>query len=161
VPRLMWFKRKVCVVFIGFLVSLVWSAPSGAAPTRSELTLVSAINQVRAANGLEALRIDPRLQRAARSHSRDMVRRSYFAHGPVGQRLVSFGVRAPKVGENLAWGTGALARASAVISHWLASPAHRANLLRPGFRRVGIGRVLGRFGGRSGAAVITADFAGR
>jgi uncharacterized protein YkwD len=145
-------------VFVG---GLVWSATSGAALTRSELTLLSTVNHVRAANGLAPLRIDPQLQRAARAHSSDMIRRGYFAHGPVAQRLSAFGVRGPNVGENLAWGTGALARASAIVSQWLASPPHRANLLRPGFRRIGIGRVSGRFAGQHGAAVVTADFAGR
>jgi uncharacterized protein YkwD len=139
---------------------LVWSAPSGAAPTRAELTLLSAINQVRSAHGLATLRIDPKLQRAARAHSRDMLRRGYFAHGPFGRRMARFGVRGRTVGENIAWGTGPLASAPAVVSHWLASPPHRATMLRPGFRRVGIGRVRGRFAGRRGAALVTADFAG-
>ena len=143
-----------------FVGGLVWSAPSGAAPTRGELTLLAAINQVRTANGLSALRIDPRLQRAARSHSHDMVRRGYFAHGAFPQRMASFRVRGPKLGENLAWGSGHLSRASAMIAQWLASPPHRANLLRPGYRRIGIGRVRGRFAGLR-AAVVTADFAGR
>jgi hypothetical protein len=34
-------------------------------------------------------------------------------------------------------------------------------LLRPGFRRVGIGALRGTFSGVSGALVVTADFAGR
>jgi hypothetical protein len=34
-------------------------------------------------------------------------------------------------------------------------------LLRPGFRRVGIGISLGTFAGHGGATVVTADFAGR
>ena len=153
--------KQLFVVFTVFVGGLVWSAPSGAALTRSELSLLSAVNHVRTSNGLAPLRIDPRLQRAARAHSSDMIRRGYFAHGAVAQRLSAFGVRGPQVGENLAWGTGALARASAIVSQWLASPSHRANLLRPGFRRIGIGRVSGRFAGQRGAAVVTADFAGR
>ena len=43
----------------------------------------------------------------------------------------------------------------------LASPAHRAVLLRPGFRRVGVGAYQGNFAGRHDALVVTADFAGR
>ena len=42
----------------------------------------------------------------------------------------------------------------------MSSPGHRANLLRPGFRRIGIGALVGRFSGYSGATVVTADFAG-
>jgi uncharacterized protein YkwD len=61
-------------------------------------------------------------------------------------------------GENLAWGP---ISASWVVSQWLASPEHRAILLRPGFRRIGIGAYEGSFAGQSGKLVVTADFAGR
>jgi uncharacterized protein YkwD len=119
------------------------------------------MNGVRAAHGLPPLRLDRRLTRAARSHTVDMVRRGYFAHGRVGQRLRAFHVRARRVGENLAWGSGSYASVDSIVAHWLASPPHRANLLRPGFRRVGIGALTGTFDGYGGAIVVTADFAGR
>ena len=119
------------------------------------------MNEVRAAHGLAPLRLDPRLQRAARAHSTDMVRRNYFAHGPFAARLARFGVRGPRVGENLAWGVGAGADPRRVVAQWLASPRHRANLLRRGFRRVGLGLRAGAFAGYSNAVVMTADFAGR
>jgi uncharacterized protein YkwD len=41
------------------------------------------------------------------------------------------------------------------------SPGHRANLLRPGWTRIGLGALTGTFGGYAGATVFTADFAGR
>jgi uncharacterized protein YkwD len=88
-----------------------------------------------------------------------MMRRQYFAHGSVAARALSSGARGPVFGEDLAWGTDVTA--NWVVSRWLASPAHRAVLLRPGFRRVGIGISFGTFAGRGGAAVVTADFAGR
>ena len=69
------------------------------------------------------------------------------------------GARGPVFGENLAWGTGVTAQW--VVDRWLASPSHRAVLLRPGFRRVGIGIAFGAFAGHGSAAVVTADFAGR
>lgn len=119
------------------------------------------MNEVRAAHGLAPLRLDPRLQRAARSHSGDMLRRNYFAHGPFVSRLARFGVRGPRVGENLAWGVGTGADPRRVVQQWLASPRHRANLLRRGFRRVGLGVRAGTFAGYNGALVVTADFAGR
>ena len=123
--------------------------------------VVAAINEARAAHGLPPLRVDPRLQRAARAHSTDMVRRNYFAHGPFASRLARYGVRGPRFGENLAWGVGSAGDAREVVRRWLASPPHRANVLRRGFRRVGTGAVAGRFAGYGNAVVITADFAGR
>jgi uncharacterized protein YkwD len=88
-----------------------------------------------------------------------MLHRQYFAHGSVAGRALAQGARGPVFGEDLAWGTGANARW--VVDQWLASPSHRAVLLRPGFRRVGIGISLGTFAGHGGATVVTADFAGR
>jgi uncharacterized protein YkwD len=43
---------------------------------------------------------------------------------------------------------------------WLASPGHRANLLDPSYRIVGVGALRGRFEGHDGALMITTDFAG-
>ena len=117
------------------------------------------MNAARASNGLPPLRVDFHLVHAARGHSGDMMRRQYFAHGSLAGRAVASGARGPLFGEDLAWATGMTPQW--VVDHWLASPAHRAVLLRPGFRRVGIGIAFGTFIGHGGAAVVTADFAGR
>jgi len=90
-----------------------------------------------------------------------MLRTDTFAHGAFASRIRSAGVRAPRVGENLAWAVGPLAEAHAVVNAWLASPEHRANLLRPGYRTVGVGARKGTFEGYAGAVVVTTDFAGR
>ena len=90
-----------------------------------------------------------------------MIRRGYFGHGAFSRRMSGFHVHAKTVGENLAWGTGPYSAAKTVVQEWLTSPEHRANLLRPGFTRVGVGAAVGTFVGRTGATVVTADFAGR
>jgi uncharacterized protein YkwD len=119
------------------------------------------MNSARHAHGLAALRIDRRLQRTACGHSLAMLRTGTFSHGAFAARIRRAGVRARRVGENLAWGVGALAQAPSIVSLWLASPEHRANLLRPGYRTVGVGIRVGTFEGHAGASVITTDFAGR
>jgi len=43
---------------------------------------------------------------------------------------------------------------------WLRSPGHRAQVLNPSFRIMGVGRVRGRLQGRLGV-VVTADLAVR
>src|SRR6187551_2204651 len=55
---------------------------AAAATSRSDGTeaTVCLINSVRRAHGLSTLVLNPRLSSAARGHSRDMVRRRYFAH---------------------------------------------------------------------------------
>jgi uncharacterized protein YkwD len=155
------FARKQAL--IGFLVAFGILAPAAGAQARgltgSEASLLNTMNAARKSNGLPALRVDFHLVRAARGHSADMMRRQYFTHGSVAGRALATGARGPVFGEDLAWATGITAQW--VVDHWLASPAHRAVLLRPGFRRVGIGYAFGTFAGHGGAGLVTADFAGR
>jgi uncharacterized protein YkwD len=129
--------------------------------TRNEASLLKVMNRVRGSHGLRQLRVDSRLERAARAHSSKMLQTQTLFHGDFVHRIRRVGVHAPRIGENLAWGTGALARARAVVKLWLASPEHRANLLYPGYRTVGVGVVHGSFEGTAGASLITTDFAGR
>ena len=126
---------------------------TGAAPTRGEYAIVRAMNALRVRNGAPPLRVGRALTRAARAHSVDMARRGYFDHGAFVQRLRRFGVRAPYVGENIAYGSQSMG-AAAVVQMWIASPPHRQNVLDRSFRRIGVG-VAG-----SSRKLITADFAG-
>ena len=119
------------------------------------------MNEARHAHGLAPLRIDARLQQTARRHSAVMLRTGTFAHGAFAARIRRAGVRARAIGENLAWAVGPMAAAHSLVNLWLASPEHRANLLRPGYRTVGVGERIGTFEGYAGAAVVTTDFAGR
>ena len=128
--------------------------------SQSERTLLVAVNKVRAAHNLQPLRVDATLVRAARDYSATLIRRNVLTHGALGPRLAGYGARGPVYGENLAWGTGERATARGIVRGWLASPRHRANLLRPGWTRIGIGSRTGTFLGNGGATVVTADFSG-
>jgi uncharacterized protein YkwD len=151
-------KTRFFVAVVAFLLVLGTAATASARGlTSSETSVLRAMNSARTSRGLAPLRVDYRLERAARAHSADMLRRQYFAHGSFFARLSGSGAAGPVFGENLAWGP---VSASWVVSQWLASPEHRANLLRAGFRRVGVGALTGTFEGNAGAFVVTADFAG-
>jgi uncharacterized protein YkwD len=139
---------------------LVLPATAAAAPSAKETSILREMNRVRAQHGLGALRFDGHLQRAARAHSREMVQTNTFNHGAFGSRMLQFAVTGSVAGENLAWGTGSRGAARGIVAAWLASPGHRANLLRPSFVRVGVGDLRGSFLGHRGAQVVTADFAG-
>jgi uncharacterized protein YkwD len=119
------------------------------------------MNQARAQHGVRPLRIDHRHEAAARAKSRSMVRTGTFFHGNFQRRLTSYRARGPYFGENLAWGVGSRGEAASVVQMWLASPSHRANLLRRSFQRVGLGIYVGTFRGYGGTSVVTANFAGR
>jgi uncharacterized protein YkwD len=127
-------------------------------------------NQVRAENGMPALKGAPKLRRAAEGHSADMVARGYFEHtSPSGDSMVDRILRAGYVradsgwllGENLEWGTGSLATPRGAIDAWMKSPGHRANLLKRGYKHMGVGIALGVPTGDNAGATYTVDFGSR
>jgi uncharacterized protein YkwD len=142
-------------------LSLAPASQAATTQTRAEQSLLAAVNDVRAAHNLRPLKVDAHLVEAARAHSTTLLRANIFEHGSFADRIAQHGARGPAFGENLAWGTGRLASARGIVNAWMASPGHRANLLRPGWNRIGIGALSGRFLGHRGATVVTADFAGR
>jgi uncharacterized protein YkwD len=123
-------------------------------------SLLRELNRVRARHALPRVRADRRLHGGATAHSRDMARRSYFAHGPWTQRVKAASRRARSIGEVIGWMTAdsAAGEAAWMVRAWLSSPPHRAVLLGRGFRRVGIGRATRALGGGR-ASLYTADFA--
>jgi len=155
-------SQRVLTLAAALVVALVLSGKARPASlTHREASLLSVMNEVRASHGLRPLAVDVRLEGAARRHSIKMLEVQSLFHGNFVSRIRRVGVRAPRVGENLAWGTGPLAGARSIVNMWLASPEHRANLLRAGYRTVGVGVRSGTFSGYPGAVLITTDFAGR
>jgi len=137
-------------------------AAAGAGLSSMEHAVIRQVNDARSAHGLASLRASTALSRAADHHSRDMLRSDFFHHSSADG--TSFGTRvrrychARMVGETLAaigWRRGG---ATLVVRLWMESPPHRAVLLDPGFRRIGIARRWGMLGG-AGRAVVTADLA--
>ncbi|HXY85904.1 MAG TPA: CAP domain-containing protein [Gaiellaceae bacterium] len=128
------------------------------------------VNAVRVANGLRPLISSSGLAAAAHQHSVQMAVDGYFAHnsadgGSFDQRIARFYPLAGRsywsVGENLLWSSPDV-DASAALQMWMHSPEHRANLLSPRWRQIGISAVhattaAGPFGGHP-VTIITADF---
>jgi uncharacterized protein YkwD len=138
----------------------VMAATAVAGPTQADVSLLHEMNRVRAEHGLGPLVFDAHLERAAQDHSRAMLRSNVFTHGAFASRMLQYDVTGSVASENLAWGTRVRGSARGIVVAWLASPEHRANLLAPRFRRVGVGALVGAFQGFEGAHVVTADFAG-
>jgi uncharacterized protein YkwD len=127
-------------------------------------------NQIRGQNGLPLLKGNTKLRLAAEGHSAEMVQTRYFEHtSPSGRtmvdRILSAGyVRADQgwmLGENLEWGTGSLATPKGAIDAWMKSPGHRANILKRGYRHMGVGIALGVPTGGGSGATFTVDFGTR
>jgi uncharacterized protein YkwD len=146
---------------------LVPSSGNLAQVARATLCLV---NAERKSRGLSALRANRQLARAGLDHARDMVNRSYFAHetlggggfiGRIKARGYLSGRRSWTAGENLAWGGGATGSPRQIVTLWMSSPTHRANILNRRFRDAGLGIALGapvRGGRASQAATYGNEF---
>ncbi len=122
---------------------------------KAERTMYVFVNQQRVARGLPPLALDPQLSALALAHSVDMFRHSYFGHvTPAGitpfQRMQEAGIRYTTAGENIAYAPTVYVADLGLMN----SPPHRANILDPLYRRIGIGIVSGGIFGE----MFTQDF---
>jgi uncharacterized protein YkwD len=109
-------------------------APSVVSKTgQMEADLLIRVNQERAARGLPGLGWDPSLATYARSWSANMASNG-FRHSAIANLLGPYNF----VGENIAAGSAGTTEGS-LHNAWMHSDGHRANILAPGFTRVGIG----------------------
>lgn len=101
--------------------------------------VVARHNAARAQAGLGPLASDPVLARVAAARACDMAAAGYFSHRDsagrsAGERVRAAGIERCTIAENIAMGQP---DAGAVSADWMASPGHRANILRAGAVRVG------------------------
>lgn len=108
-------------------------------PSQTELVF-EAVNTDRQAAGCAPLKDDSRLDTAAQAHSADMAQNGYFSHTtPAGvtfeDRETAVGYPSPG-GENIAQG---YTSAASVMTAWMNSPDHKANILNCQFTAIGVG----------------------
>jgi uncharacterized protein YkwD len=128
------------------ILCLVLASPASAqqcAPTFGQ-RVVELFNQLRAENHLGPLTVNPQLIQAAQRHSHDMAVGRFLEHdGTDGSTVMSRTEQAgyvwTTVSENIAAGQ---ATPDSVVVAWMRSPPHRANILEPGVKDVGIGYYL-------------------
>lgn len=164
--------------FLGTVVlAALLPAAAPAAPTRAQVALTPLesgvlvdINDFRRAHDLQPLRLNVRLSAAAREHTLQMAEDGYFAHESADgsafwRRIQSFYPSSPwsywSVGENLLWSSPDVTPTRA-LQMWLASPDHRANLMNPRWREIGVAAVHeaaapGVYEGRD-VTIVTTDF---
>jgi uncharacterized protein YkwD len=131
-----------------------------AAASRFDRAIVREVNAARAYVGQRPVVLTARLQRLAKHHTLDMLRRNSFSHdgdGTTFSTRIRQRVHYNRVGETLALMPRHVS-ARRVVRAWLRSPGHRAVLLDASFRRIGVAGANGSMG-RGSALAITADFA--
>lgn len=128
--------RRALRVLVLTLVALSVNIGPAAATTEREQALHHLINEVRNAKGMADLRLSDRLSKIARAHSADMADGGkVLYHSCLTCRLDSWDWSI--AGENV----GVAGSIGRVHRLFMQSPSHRANLLRPPFRSVGVGVV--------------------
>lgn len=98
-------------------------------------------NAERQAVGVKVLTLDLKLLGVAQAHAEDMVKRGYFSHtNPDGlspfDRMHAAGIFFSTAGENIAYWYDTPA---AVMSAWMGSSGHKANILNGGYGKLGVG----------------------
>ncbi len=113
-----------------------------AAPLQSfETEVIRLINIERTNRGIPALVTNWQLSRVARYKSQDMINKNYFSHtsptyGSPFTMMQNFGLKFSAAGENIAYGQRS---AQEVVTAWMNSPGHRANILSLAYTQTGVG----------------------
>jgi uncharacterized protein YkwD len=120
--------------------------------------------QIRRENDLRHFCVHPKLQQAARAHSKDMIERDYFSHDTKGrnesacERIKRYDYQWRACAENIAVGTGTSGEPESTMQRWMDSPGHRGNILNRNLTQIGVGTYTGEYAGTAGTTMYTVDF---
>lgn len=130
----------------------------------AETAMLCLTNYARRRSGLRPLALSRRLERVAQAKLATDIACNEFSHTPCN---VSFtktfapylaDAGAYDIGENIFWTAGGGTPRQTMIA-WLNSPDHRANILNPAFRDLGVGYLPGQaFQGSTGATLWSQEF---
>ena len=134
-------------------------------PAAARSAMLCLVNYARTRSGLAPLRLVGALNLAGQAKLQADLSCGEFSHNPCGDALTSVfarylaGSSNYEIGENLAWGTGERGTPRQTLNAWLHSPEHRANLLTPQFRDLGVGYLRDQsFQGLRGATLWSQEF---
>ncbi|MFH1201007.1 MAG: CAP domain-containing protein [bacterium] len=113
--------------------------------------LADLTNIERQSQNLVALTVNPILDKAAEMKAKDMASKSYFAHtSPEGKTpwywLEKVGYQYQYAGENLAIN---FSDSKDVANAWMASPTHKANIVKGNYTEIGTGIATGIYEGHN------------
>lgn len=136
-----------------------------------EREMLALINQERTSRGLDPLQLERQLNESSEDHSAWMLNTDRFSHTGSGgssatQRMQSAGFDLEgswRTGENIAWQSergapGISDDVAQLHQNLMNSPGHRANILNPDFKYIGIGVETGDMQGFD-AVMVTQNFA--
>ena len=130
-------RLTVLLLATGLLLAPGLGSTASAAQSKHEKNVVRLVNAERIERDRVALKSQRCLQRYADSWARSMARKQTLQHrssSSLRRVMSTCGLRG--IGENIAYGYGS---SRAVVKAWMASPGHKANILRSSYRRTGVG----------------------
>ena len=147
------------LILLFFQINLYRVSPRilGFATNITTTELYQLVNQERASLGLPALKRNSKLEQAALKKAQDMLAKNYWAHyAPDGsttpwQFILAAGYTYKYAGENLAKDFDTSA---SVMSAWMASAGHRANIVNTNYKDIGMMAVSGTLSGEETTLVV-------
>ncbi len=129
--------RRLLIPLAGALLVLGLTAPHAVAKeNRIERNSMSLVNDHRKAEGLKTMTRQACLQKHAEVHAQRMAKANRLYHrSSSALRTVMKRCKLTSIGENIARGTAMTS--PQVVRSWMGSSGHRANILKPGFNRIG------------------------
>jgi uncharacterized protein YkwD len=135
----MTYRRLPLLVLVVAVLVAGMPSPADADNVTARRTTLQLLNQTRRNHGLPAFRLNANVSHFAWKHSKKMAERYRCIHTANLYDVVR--AYSPSTwGENV----GAAGTLKRVRTLWMGSGGHRANILNPRFRRIGIGVVKAR-----------------
>ena len=133
-------QRLTTALLAGLMAATLFPAGTASAacysPNSKEKAFTRKMNNARDNAGKGSLRLDPELSKAAKVHTREMVKKDLLHHTPsdtLRRRVTNWSI----LGENVGVG----GTVSSLHTAFMNSTAHRANILLSDFRHVGVGVI--------------------
>ncbi len=154
---------NICLLFIITVQIFLYSRSVGSyspvlgiALNLESSQIVELVNQQRTQYNLQNFQIDNKLNQAALLKANDMIQNNYWDHlSPNSQTPWQFITKAGYVykyaGENLGKD---YYKEEDLVTAWMQSPGHRANILNDKFTQAGIATIQGNINGKSSILVV-------
>lgn len=145
------------ILVVAFFAAFAFSNSNLAYAAEFDSTdVINFLNQEREENNLDILIEDQTLSQVAQMKAEDMIKNDYFAHtSPQGKSpwywFEKGGYDYKFAGENLAVN---YSNAEEQHEAWMNSPTHRANILNPNYREVGVAVMEGKIEGEKSTITV-------
>ena len=130
--------RRLALTPVAAFAALLLSSAAAADPAAD--AVVAEVNALRLSAGAAPLEASPALERSSRRWARRLARRGVLRHSRMRENRKGF----RRLGEVIERQPGRIPTPQAAVAAWAGSPPHRAVLLDPKLRFIGVGHAAGK-----------------